>query len=96
MIDPARITPRTGASSNAERQRLEQAAQEFEAIFLQQLFSQMRSAARALSAEPPSYARQVYEGWQDQAMAQNMARAGGIGLHELLLRQLEPSRAKRP
>lgn len=76
------------AAPDPEDAKLRETAQEFEAIFLEKILSQMRAANRALSEQTPNMARETYEGWQDQEMAKSIARGGGIGLADALYRQL--------
>lgn len=72
--------------------QLKQATEQFESIFIEMMFQQMRKGAEALGTEQPSFARQVFEGWQDQQWALSMAHGGGIGLAAQLQRQLSPQK----
>lgn len=76
------------AAPDPQDAKLLEAAQEFEAIFLEKMLSQMRAANRALSEQAPNMAKETYEGWQDQEMAKSISRSGGIGLADALYRQL--------
>ena len=69
--------------------KLREAAEEFEALFVEMVFKQMRSANNALSGEQKSFARSTYEGWQDQETAKAISRQGSFGLAEILYKQLQ-------
>jgi Rod binding domain-containing protein len=90
-VAPQQATPARAPTLSApapEDPKLREAAREFEAVFIQQLLSQMRSANRALSGQPASFSRETYESWQDEETARSIARGGGIGLADSLYRQL--------
>lgn len=71
-------------------QKLKETVQQFEAILIKRMLSQMRASARALSSGETSGDRRIYEDWQDEMMAKEMSKGGGIGLAEVLYRQLKP------
>lgn len=95
----AALPPRTSAAVGAPRAddprdvKLREAAQEFEAIFVEMIFKQMRSANNALSGESKGFARSTYESWQDQELARSISRQGSFGLAEVLYRQLQQQAA---
>lgn len=84
-----RLTATRPETARAQADRLQESAREFEAIFLEKILSQMRSANQALSGRKPDFARSQYESWQDQEVARSISRAGGVGLAEALYRQLQ-------
>jgi Rod binding domain-containing protein len=69
--------------------RLKDATAEFEAFFVETLLRQAREGARSLSGEQPGFARQTQEGWQDAELARSVAHSGGLGIGEMLYRQLQ-------
>lgn len=77
-----------GSAAKAENEKLREVAREFEAVFIGMLLKQARSATRAMSDEKPSFGRETYEGWQDEELARCMALGQGIGIGEMLYRQL--------
>ncbi|MGE5589010.1 MAG: rod-binding protein, partial [Bacillota bacterium] len=79
-----------------EAARLKDACQQFEALFLQQLLKEARAGAAALSGGNRSFDREVYEGWQDEQFATALSGSGGIGLAEMLFRQLGGTDAAPP
>lgn len=92
MIDgiPASLT-RTPANETpaARDERLREAAREFEAVFVEIILKEMRQSTKGLNDEKASFARGTYQGWQDELFARNMASGQGIGLAEVLYRQLQ-------
>jgi peptidoglycan hydrolase FlgJ len=96
MIRPADSRQAATPSANVpgrqpEKQpdKLRQATQEFEAVFVEMLLRQMRSANRALGSEETGFARDTYEGWQDEQMARSISQGAGFGLGDALYRQLQ-------
>lgn len=71
-----------------EDEALRAAVQSFESYFIHQLLKGMRRTIPEGGLFEKSFARDVYEDAIDQATAENMAAAGGIGLGELLYNQL--------
>lgn len=73
----------TGATP--ERDRLRQAAHEFEAVLVTQLFKEMRATIPAEDAVP---GQEMFTGLLDEALASEMARRSTHGVGEALYRQL--------
>jgi len=89
-------TDKPAAAANAPgRDRLKEVAQEFEAVFAELILKQARTSSRALSEEKPGFGRDTYESWQDQERARAIAASGGLGLAEILYRQLQQSAAQQ-
>lgn len=68
-----------------ERERLRQAAHEFEAVLVTQLFKEMRATIPAEDAVP---GQEMFTGLLDEALASEMARRSTRGVGEALYRQL--------
>ena len=92
-IDPKQLLSQ--AMSNAPKkvpgrdpQKLKELAQQFEAIYLQQIFKEMRNTVPNDGLIERSNADDVYTQLQDAEAAQKMAEQGGIGLADLMLKQL--------
>lgn len=75
--------------------RLKAATEEFEAFFVEMLLRQSREGARSMSGEQPGFARQTQEGWQDAELARSVAHSGGLGIGEMLYRQLQEQQLNR-
>jgi flagellar protein FlgJ len=78
----------TPATPNAERDRLRQAAQAFEAVFLRQLIGSMRQAKLAEDPFGGASTEQFQE-MADARLADSMSQQGSFGIAQMLLAQLE-------
>ena len=69
---------------------LDQAAKQFEAIFMQMLMKSMRKAQEVLESDSPfnSESTKFYRDMHDQQMSLEMSNNGSLGLSELIVRQL--------
>jgi flagellar protein FlgJ len=71
-------------------------AQEFESLFLNEMLKSMRSATEALGQDNPlnTPAAKQYQEMYDQQLAVSMSReGGGIGLADVLLRQMSKTKS---
>ena len=71
-----------------DRARLRQAAQEFEGLFLAQLFREMRASVPNEGLVDAGSGQELFTGMFDDAVAQEAARRSVRGLGEALFRQL--------
>lgn len=77
----------TGASPTAANSaNLEKAAKQFEAIFMRQMISSMRSASLADGVFDSS-ATEQFQSMADSRTADSLAATGGMGIAELLMKQ---------
>src|SRR5690554_6271818 len=77
------------ANKTDDNEKLKEACMEFESIFINTILKQARTATQQIGgSEDKSYAREIYEGMQDEEMAKTMAKGEGIGLAKELYRQL--------
>lgn len=74
--------------ADQDDRRLLEVSREFEGIFLRQLLRQMRATVPRSDLVQASFGREVFEGMQDDLLAGEMSKSGGIGLAEMLYRQL--------
>ncbi len=77
-----------------EQIALRQIAEQFEAIFLQQMLKNMRAASTALADEDNPLTAQsdsMYQDMMDSQLALNMSQSNGIGIAEMLVQQLSKS-----
>ncbi len=73
---------------------LQQIAEQFEAIFLQQMLKTMRAASSALADEENPLTAQkdsMYQDMMDSQLALDMSKSNGIGIAEMLVKQLATS-----
>jgi len=78
------------ADGDAKKAALQEAAQQFEAIFTQMLLKSMRKAQDVLESDSPfnSESTKFYRDMHDQQMALEMSSNGSLGLTDLIVRQL--------
>lgn len=76
-----------GAAQRNDPKALRAAAQQFEAIFTEQIFKNMRQAQMS-EGLGESDSEQLYRGMLDQQMAQKISQGRGMGLADMLVRQL--------
>jgi len=74
----------------SKKAALQEAAQQFEAIFMQMLLKSMRKAEEVLESDSPfnSQSTKFYRDMHDQQMAVELSSNGTLGLSELIVRQL--------
>jgi flagellar protein FlgJ len=73
---------------------LKKVAQEFESLFVGEMLKSMRSANDVLAKDNPLNTETVkqYQSMYDQQLAVTMSRSGGIGLQDVLMRQLSKTK----
>lgn len=79
-----------GSDSEGKKEALEEAAQQFEAIFMKMLLKSMRKAQEVLESDSPfnSESTKFYRDMHDQQMAVELSSNGSLGLSDLIVRQL--------
>ena len=92
-----------GGKSKDEDAKLRKVCQDLEAVFLNMMLTQMRASVpkSTLMGEKNNNAEDIYQSMLDSEMTKDMAKAGGIGLGEMVYRQLTmknitASPARRP
>ena len=78
----------TPAADKADEARLEKACKDFEAIILNQMLSAMRKAVPEGGLFEKSYGEKIYQSMMDEELSKNIAHGKGMGLGEMLFRQL--------
>jgi len=79
------------AAKSGDKGALEEAAKQFEAIFVQMLLKSMRKAQEALSdKDSPFNSEQVkfYRDMHDQQLANDLSTQGSIGLADVIVQQM--------
>ncbi len=85
---------KVGADKNSEG-NMRKVAQEFESLFVSEMLKSMRSATEALGKDNPmnTPAAKQYQEMYDQQLAVSMSReGGGIGLADVLMRQMQKNK----
>lgn len=76
------------AAAAGNRAELKKAVAEFEAMFIQQMLKSMRDTVQKGDLFHGGSGEEIYTSLLDEELSKNMARAGGIGLSEMLLKEL--------
>ncbi|MCF5899739.1 flagellar assembly peptidoglycan hydrolase FlgJ [Aeromonas veronii] len=79
-------------SKEGQAEALKSASRQFESIFTQMLFQSMRQANGVLTQDNPmnSSYTQFYEGMLDEQRVADMSSKGGLGLADMVAKQLSP------
>ncbi|MDX2481893.1 MAG: rod-binding protein [Desulfuromusa sp.] len=76
------------AHKGQDPEKLKEAAQQFEAIFIQQMYKEMRKTIPDDGLIQRGNADDVYAQLQDMEAAKITAQQGGIGLADMMMQQL--------
>lgn len=85
----ARAIQNQDTPASVDKDRLAKTARDFEAIFVQQVFKEMRKTIPEGGLLPRGQAEDIYFDMQDMEAAKQLARQGGIGLADMMLEQLQ-------
>ena len=92
--DPA-IAP--SAEDTAFRAKVQQAAEQFESLFISQMLRQMRSATKEIAGEDSIYGKNTNADmldYADTSVADVMSRQRAFGIADVIVRQLLPNNNK--
>jgi len=92
---PSLSSPGSGSAGAGGKTTLRKTAQEFEALFFQQMLRTMRSTVPDGGLIPRDNATRIYEEMLDAERARIMARRQSLGLAEAMERQVERQRSGR-
>ncbi len=81
-----------GVSDDA---KLREAANDFEAIFIQQMLKTMRKTSFESDLLPKSEGEKVFQSLLDEQYALFSAKSGSLGLSEMIYQQLKPKVDKK-
>lgn len=82
-------------ANSPEDKKLKAACRDMEAVFLNMLLSKMRATVPKNNLMGDSKKQEIMQSMLDAELTQNMARAGGTGLADMLYRQLAPTVAEQ-
>lgn len=77
------------AAESGDQTALKKACQDFESIFVQMVFKNMRSMETADPLIEKSQAQAIFEGMLDEELSKKVSSVGGMGIADMLFNQLE-------
>jgi hypothetical protein len=78
----------SGVKTHSEAE-LKQVAQNFESIFIQMMFKEMRNSVEKSNLFGNSQATEFFESMKDEEMSKQLAASGGIGLGNMVYQSLK-------
>jgi len=90
------LQPGAPRAAGEGRQGLREAASEFESLFINQMLKSMRETITKSELFHGGNAEDIYTSMLDSELSKNMASSGGIGLADMLLRQLDNGEGEGP
>lgn len=96
LSTPVNLKKAPIVADTAKEKKLRKACSDFEAIMLKQMLSAMRQSIPKDGLTDGGYAGEIYQSMADEEMAKSMAKGKGMGLGEMLYRQVSGQIQKRP
>jgi len=95
FADPNALTPVRQGAQTGDPEALKEAARQFESLFTQMLLKSMREANKSFGGDSlfGSDQSEFYQDLFDQQMALHLSRGKGLGLADMLIRQLSGAAA---
>ena len=88
-VTPAGTTPKVAQPlTPAAERRLRDTAHQVESIFLAQMLKTMREASGAKTGPLTGTGQRVYQEMMDEHLGETLAKGGGLGLADLLIRDV--------
>ncbi len=79
------------AAKSQQDKELKEACKGFEAMFLNMMYKQMRATVPEDTLFGESNAQKIFRDMHDEKLMENIADGGGLGLADMLYKQLSPS-----
>lgn len=76
------------AQENGDTEKLKQVCEDFESIFMNMMFQSMRKTIVDGGLTEKSHERGIYESMLDEELSKSLAADGGIGLADMMYKQL--------
>ncbi len=74
------------AAEAKDETKIKEVCKQFESIFVNMLFKEMRKTVQEGGLTEKSNARETFEGMLDEEMAKKITEAGGIGLADMMVK----------
>ena len=82
------------ASPEAKRAAFDRVAESFEAVFISQIVRGLRESFTKELMGGGGFGKEIYASWFDQALAEALAKGGGMGLKDQLERWVFPEKTE--
>lgn len=86
--DPGMMLTAKAQELSSSQKELKDTAEQFESLFIQQLLTQMRKTVPDSDLFGDRKAEKLFESMLDEQLSIEMARSGGIGLSDIIYRQM--------
>ncbi len=77
------------AAESGDQTALKKACEDFESVFVQMIFKNMRSTVPEDALLEKSQAQSIFEGMLDEELSKKVSSVGGMGIADMLFSQLE-------
>lgn len=79
-----------GTAADKQDKALKEACKGFEAMFLSMMYKQMRATVPEDKLFGESNGQKIFQDMRDSELMKNVAESGGVGLADMMYRQLSP------
>ena len=86
--DPGQLITEKAEQLSVSQKALRDAAVQFESLFIQQMLKVMRDTVQESDLFGKRNAEKLFQSMHDEQLAIELAHAGGIGLSDMIYRQL--------
>lgn len=76
------------AYNDGDKEKLKKACDDFEGIFLNMMFKEMRNTVQKSELLPTDTGNDIFQGMLDEELMNNAAKKGRVGLSNMLYKQL--------
>lgn len=86
--DPGQLITDKAKQLSTSQKALKEAAVQFESLFIQQMLKEMRNTVPESDLFGKRNAEKLFQSLYDEQLAIEMAQSGGIGLSEMIYKQM--------
>ncbi|MHB8172367.1 MAG: rod-binding protein [Thermincolia bacterium] len=80
------------AKKDQDKEKLWDVSRQFESVFIYQMMKKMREAIPKSDLMGNSMGEEIFQGMLDEKLSEEMSKAGGIGLAQMVYEQLSRSK----
>lgn len=94
-LPPQKSADFNPAAQQKQDAKLKESAQQFEQVFLKQMFAEMRKSIPKTNLMGEGKEQDMFEGMLDEERAKSWSQNGGIGLADMMYQQLRTQNEKQ-